>query len=721
MKQPERLALAAGSLLLCVAGPLRAWPGPPQDAAAAHATRKPATELPQVVVSGDRLQLPAFDLPVALQTRDVAPAREGQPGVNLSEALVGVPGVLARDRQDQAQDEQVSIRGFGARASFGVRGVKIYVDGIPATMPDGQSQVSHVNLDAADRIEVLRGPLSALYGNASGGVIQVWSAAGTPRPVTVLGVDAGSHDTFRYAVDTRGTAGNVDYNVAAAHAIDGGYRRHARVRRDSGNARFGFDLGDGRYLSLVLNTFQQPLAQDPQGLTRAQWRADPRAASPASLAYDTRKATRQNQAGLVYEQSLGTHDRLRAMAYGGQRQVLQFQSIPVAVQQNPLQPGGVVGLGANYGGTDLRWSHDGTLAGGDYRLALGGSYDAERQQRRGYTNFAGDLLGVRGELRRDERDDVDNAALYAQWYWRFRPRWSLLLGLRHDEVRFRAHDFYVTADNPDDGGGVSYRATTPVLGLQFRLTRHLRWYASYSKGFETPTWNELGYRADGRPGLAFDLRPALSRNAELGMKWRAAHGPELDVALFRAATRDELAVGSNVDGRSTYRNLGNTVRRGVELSIDGELAPAWQLRAGYTRLQARFESAFLACVGTPCLQPGVRIPAGARIPGVPESYGSLYLGHGGSTGWHQGLTLVGFGAETVDDASTERAPGGLRIDLDAGYVFRFRAGRRLRLSARVDNLADRRLIGAVVVNDGNGRYYEPAPRRSFMLGARLVF
>ncbi|WP_302069606.1 TonB-dependent receptor [Fulvimonas sp. R45] len=718
MTHPSRHA-ALAVLLLGVAGQVAALPA--RQGEAGTQPKRPVTDLPRLVVHAGRLRLPPFDLPAAVTEVDVAPARAGRPGVDLSEALVGVPGILARDRQDRAQDEQISIRGFGARASFGVRGVRIYVDGIPATMPDGQGQVSHINLDAAARIEVMRGPFSALYGNASGGVVQVWSADGTPRPVTVLGVDAGSRDLFRYSADTRGSAGPVGYNVAASQLVDGGYRRHGRARRASGNAKFGIDMGGGRHLTLVLNTFDQPVAQDPQGLTRAGLHADPRAASPSSLAYDTRKSTRQNQLGLVYEQTLGERDRLRAMAYGGQRGVLQFLSIPVATQRDPLQPGGVVGLDANYAGADLRWTHDGALAGGDYRFALGASLDDEGQLRRGYENFVGDRLGVRGALRRDERDDVRNTAAYAQWYWRFARRWALLLGLRHDEVRFRARDFYVTPANPDDSGGVRYRATTPVAGLQFRAGARLRLYASYGKGFETPSWNELGYRADGRPGLAFDLRPAVSRNVELGAKWRSRSGLALEAAVFRADTRDELAVGSSANGRSTYRNLGDTRRQGMELSLDGELAPGWRLRASYTRLQARFESAFAACADRTCAPPGVRVPAGTRIPGVPASYGSLQLGHGGDTGWREGLTLAGFGAVTVDDTGSARAPGGLRIDLDAGYAFRLGADARLLLTARLDNVADRRLVDAVVVNDANGRYYEPAPGRSLMLGARLTF
>jgi iron complex outermembrane recepter protein len=697
----------------------------PQRAAAQQpATADPdavRVTLPMVQVNAIRLDIPPFDLPAALSVVQVAPAAAGQPGVNLSESLVGVPGILARDRQNYAQDVQISIRGFGSRATFGVRSIRLYVDGIPATLPDGQGQVSHFNFDSAERVEILRGPFSVLYGNAAGGVVQLWSAEGTPTPLTTVGMNAGSHDTFRYSIDTRGTWGPVDYNVAGSAFLSGGYRPHSRVRRESDNARFGVDLGGGRKLTLVANRLNQPTSQDALGLTRAQVDVDPRQVAAAALQYDTRKSILQNQLGAIYEQPLGGDDRLRVMGYFGRRGILQYQSIPASVQQSPLSPGGVVALDTDYGGLDARWTHAGQLAGRAYEFVLGVSADGQRQHRRGYNNFIGDTLGISGALRRNEDDNVDSLDEYAQWYWQLAERWSLLLGVRHDEVRFRARDHYVTAFNPDDSGGVDYTATTPVAGLGFRPSENLRLYASYGKGFETPSFNELGYRSDGLPGLAFDLRPARSRNLELGAKWRIMRELSFDAAAFRADTRDELAVMTSESGRSTYQNVGRTRRQGVELSLTGQLADGWQVSAAFTRLQARFRQAFLACRARPCTMVDMPVAAGTGMPGVPGNYGSLRLRHGDELGWHEGLDLTGVGAVSVNDTGTERAAGYGVIGVDVGYNFALGKDTRLLLSARVDNLGDRRYVGSVIVNDSNGRYFEPGAGRSFMLGARLVF
>lgn len=677
--------------------------------------------LPAVQVNASRLGVPPLDVPAALSVVSVAPGEVGNPGVNLSETLVGVPGILARDRQNYAQDEQISIRGFGSRSTFGVRGIRLYVDGIPATLPDGQGQVSHIDLDAADRVEVLRGPFSTLYGNAAGGVVQVWSAPGTAAPLTTLGVYGGSDDSFRYLADTRGTVGAMDYHIAASQFLSGGYRQHSRVNRQNAHARLGFELGQGQSLTLVLNHLDQPVAQDPMGLTKAQMQADPRQASPAALQFDTRKSTRQDQLGLVYERPSGDEGQWRAMAYYGQRDITQYQSIPVATQANPLQPGGVVQPETHYGGADVRWTRHGLLLDGDYEVVAGVGGDYQRQHRLGYTNFADGKLGVKGALRRDEDDNVNSVDAYAQWYWHFAPSWALMLGARHDDVRFSEHDHYITPGNPDDSGNVNYSATTPVLTLQFRPGDDLRVYASYGKGFETPSYNELGYRSDGQPGLAFNLRPARSREVELGAKWQATRALAFEAALFRADTRDELAIDTSVNGRTTYRNVPDARRQGIELSMHGEIAPSWQLSAGYTHLQAQFRSRFLTCVGTPCAAPTVPVNAGSRMPGVPEDYGSLLLRHGDAGGWSQGLTITGAGATVANDIGTARAAGYVVADIDVTYTMALGSGMSLQLSARMNNVADHRYVGSVIVNDGNGRYYEPAPGRNAMLGVRLTF
>ncbi|WP_162247580.1 TonB-dependent receptor [Pseudoxanthomonas sp. Root65] len=674
-----------------------------------------AETLDRVVVTATRLEaVSAFDTPAS--THVVSLGEGGaRPQAALSEVLDGIPGLLARERQNLAQDTQLSIRGFGARSTFGVRGLRLYADGVPATMPDGQGQVSHFNMLGADRVEVLRGPFSALHGNSSGGVIQLWSEIPEEGYEARVQASVASHDSRLLGARLRGAGDAIGYNVAASVLDTQGYRDHSAARRESLNAKLRLQPGAGT-LDVLLNHFDAPDAQDPLGLTRAQAWEDPRQASPVATQYDTRKSVRQDQLGAVYEWPFAGGHRLRAMAYGGRREVEQYLSLPIAAQANPLNSGGVIDLDNDYGGADLRWSWTGDLAGRPFELSAGANADRQRQHRRGYENFVGTALGVRGDLRRDERNQVANADQYAQAWWRFAPRWSLLVGARHSRVRFRSNDAYVTATNPDDSGRVVYARTTPVAGLVFSPSDALRLYASIGGGFETPTFNEVGYRADGGAGLAFDLRPATTRNADLGMKWRGEQGLRVETAVFRADTDDELAVARNVGGRSSFRNVGAARRQGVELQAELPLQAAWQLQLAYTWLDATFRDAFPICTASGCTSPVVQVAAGTRIPGVARQQASARLRWQGEQ-WHAAAQLLAVGDVTVNDTGSERAPGYGLLNLEVARAWLAGHG-RLQGFARIDNALDRVHIGSVIVNEGNGRFYEPGADRTFTVGVR---
>ncbi|SKB38431.1 TonB-dependent receptor [Luteibacter sp. 22Crub2.1] len=692
--------LAAG-VLLALAG----------NAAAQEATLAP------VVVTATRTAQSPYDIPAAIDVVTTPP--DGSLDVNLSERVQSIPGIIARDRQNYAQDAQVSIRGFGARSTFGIRGIRLYTDGIPATMPDGQGQVSHFNLDSSDRIEVLRGPFSALYGNASGGVVQIFTADGTETPELRFGVAGGSNGNFRSSVNARGTEGPVDYNIDFSHFRTSGYRDHSAARRESGNAKIGWKIDDDSKLTLVVNTVDVPDAQDPLGLTRAQVKADPQQVASVAETYNTRKSTDQQQAGLIWDQRIDSANSLRVMGYYGQRSVTQYLSIPKATQAaQPGNSGGVVDLDNEYGGGDARWTWSDTLAGRPFEVAGGISYDNQEQHRQGYNNYIGNSLGVQGAKRRDEIDRVFDFDQYAQATWRVAEDWSLMGGLRHSEVRFRSTDRYIAAGNPDDSGTTKYSATTPAFGVMWRAAPWAHVYANWGRGFETPTFSELGYRADGGAGLAFDLKPSRSHNGEVGIKLQPSDHTEAGLAVFRADSDDELAVATNLGGRTTYQNIARSRRQGLEASFRTELAPNLDFVASYTRLQATFRTPFLTCVSTGCSTPDTPVAAGTRIPGVPRSNGYAALKYGAERGWQVGLDMNAMVSTSVNDLGTESAAGYALFGLSGGYIVDDGPW-RINTFARVDNLADRHVVGSVIVNDGNGRYYEPAPGRTFLVGVDL--
>ncbi|MGZ5196307.1 MAG: TonB-dependent receptor domain-containing protein, partial [Ramlibacter sp.] len=545
-------------------------------------------------VTATRTEADPFDVPASVDVIDGERVHDaGRPEVNLSESMGLVPGVIARDRQNYAQDLQLSIRGFGARSTFGVRGVRIYVDGIPATMPDGQGQLSHIDLASAQRIEVLRGPFSVLYGNSSGGVLQVFTEPGGEPATITASMAVGSDGLMRPALRASGATPGLRYAVSANRFSTDGWRDHSAASRDLGNARLDVKQGDDGTWTLVANAIDLR-ADDPLGLTRAQFDAAPRSADATASQFDTRKTVRQDQLGVIHERRLARGDRLRLMVYGGQRDTEQFQAIPVAAQASALHPGGVIGLARTYAGADLRWITNAELAGTPFEVVAGLSYDRMREYRLGWQDFIGTTLGVEGALRRDENNVVANLDPYAQAVWKFAPRWSLTGGVRHSSVRFSSDDHYVAGSNGNDSGGVNYSATLPVAALLYELSPRMHAYAAFGRGFETPTFNELAYRPDGTTGLNFGLRPSRSANVELGVKGRSQLErlrSEWSVALFQIGTQEEIVTQTNSAGRSTFQNAGATRRRGAELAWTGRLAPAWQLQFAQSWLDAQYRDA----------------------------------------------------------------------------------------------------------------------------------
>jgi iron complex outermembrane receptor protein len=675
-----------------------------------------------VIVTATRLAAPTFDIGASVDRVDVGEADADRSGVNLSEVLAGVPGVLARDRQNYAQDMQLSIRGFGARSSFGIRGIRLYVDGIPATMPDGQGQLSNVDLGSAAAIEVLRGPFSALYGNASGGVVQVFTRTGHGPPVLDAGVAVGSDGQRRERTRLAGSEGAFDYDLGASHFQTRGWREHGAARRDVQNAKLGWQLDPDTRVTVIGNAVDLPEAQDPLGLSQAEMEADRRGVDPSALAYDTRKSLRQSQGGLVVDRRLGADDDLHALVYGGQRRTTQFQAIPVGAQARATSPGGVIVLARGYGGAALRWTHRGELLGAPAALVAGIDVDRLLEHRQGLLNFTGTpddpTTGVAGALRRDGMNLVTSADPYAQLQWHPGARWTLEAGVRRSRVRFSAHDRLSAAGSADTR--ITDEATLPALSALYAIDANTHVYASAGRGFETPTLNELAYRPDGQPGLNLALRPSHSDNAEIGVKLRRAALGELSLAVFGIRTHDELATLSSSGGRSTYRNVVATRRQGLELEWTRGFAHDVSAQASATWLDARYLGAFLTCAGTPCAAPTVPVASGNRLPGVARTALAARVDWAPPAGWRAGAEARAVGRVFADDANDAAASPCTTFSASTGW--RRLAGRwTLDGFVRVDNLAGRRCVGSVIVDETSGRFFEPAPGRTVFSGIDVSY
>ena len=671
--------------------------------------------LSSIVVTATRVDALGFDVPASIDRLDGDDIRAGRAQVNISESLASVPGLLARDRQNYAQDVQISVRGFGARSTFGIRGVRLYLDGIPGTLPDGQGQISNVELGSVGRVEILRGPFSALYGNSSGGVIQVFTEEGSGAPRLRLDVAAGSDGMSRIGAQASGAAHGIGYVVGASHFHTDGYRDHSAADRSLANAKLTLRPDDHSTLTLVTNNMSLPRAQDPLGLTRAQFDANPRGVDSSALVFDTRKTVDQAQAGLVYERRVDPANTLTLTTYLGQRGTQQFQSIPVNTQAGPLHPGGVIALRRDYRGVDARWALNAQWLDKPLTVVAGLSYDDLAEKRQGFQNFIGPVLGVQGALRRDERNDVSSADQYLQGTWKVTSDLSLSGGLRHSEVRFRSTDNYVVGPNPDDSGSVAYSSTSPVLGAVYALSSDVHVYAAAGRGFETPTLNELAYRPGGGTGLNLALQASSSTSLELGLKTRSSAWGEATLAVFRTETNDEIVTQTNTGGRTTFQNAGATHRSGLELGWNQYFQNDWLVRIAYTLLDARYRDAFITCTTTPCTVPNTVIPSDNRIPGLASSSLFAALNWAPAQGWRGGAEVRHVSRVYVNDTNTDTAPAYTVLAAHLGYLATAGAW-TFNGFLRVDNLLAQDYAGSVIVNEGNSRYFEPAPGRTWLAG-----
>ncbi len=677
-------------------------------------------QLADVVITATRVAVPAFDVPASISDVPAAALRQDALGINLSDDIGFVPGLLAFDRHNYAQDQQVSIRGIGANSTFGIRGVRIYQDGIPQTGPDGQGQISQFNLDSAQRVEVLEGPFSALYGNASGGVIQIFTADGTAPGDIRTNLGYGSFGQVRAGVDASDAAGPLAVNVDFTHFSWDGYRPHQNARNESFNSKATYTFAPRDTLTLVTNIVSRPDADDPLGLTAAQLAANPDQTAAAALQFNTRKSLDQQEAGLIYDLGITDHQSLRLMGYYGHRTIQQFLSIPVAAQKSPTSAGGVISLNRGFGGGDTRWTWQGPLAGRPLSWVVGVSFDTQNELRRGYNNFSGSDLGVLGTLRRNENDIAKDIDQYTQASWHFAPRWSLTAGLRHSEVRFISVDNFITPTNGNDSGEITYTATTPVAGLLYAARPWLHLYASYGKGFQTPLDSELAYRPDGTPGLNFALRPAVSNNGEIGAKIAPDSRLSANVAAFDTRTDDEIVVATNAGGRSTYQNAGRTRRSGAQASLDYRFAGKWRAQVAYTYVEAIYIDGYRTCVAAPCSTPTLLIDSSNRLPGVPRDDAYARLAWGGPLGWNANVTGQYMSNIAANDANTAFAPAYAVFNLAGGYGADV-GSTRLSAFLRLNNILNRRYAGSVIVDDSNAGYFEPAPGFNVFAGVSAEF
>ncbi|MGQ1307410.1 TonB-dependent receptor family protein [Acinetobacter baumannii] len=671
-------------------------------------------KLPTLHVDATRTDTGYLQTPASV-FRIEAPQVDSSSQVNLTEVVKGIPSLQIRNRENYAQDLQLSMRGFGARSTFGVRGIRLYVDGIPATMPDGQGQTSNIDLSSLDHVEVLTGPFSSLYGNSSGGTILTSTKEGQGKDSIELSYSGGSHDKSRAGLVLQGGAKGANepsYIISSSYFDTDGYREHSGAEKVLNNAKLSWNLDDGSKINWVTN-YVKINADDPGGLTRADWQNNPKQVVQNVLDYNARKEIEQTQTGLTWSKPINDQHELYAMTYMGQRQVTQYQSIPDTVQKNPNTPyqaGGVIDFKRNYYGADFRWTGKELLP--NTTLSIGVALDAMKEDRQGYQNFndTGDK-GVKGALRRDEDNTLWNIDPYVQASWQFLPTWRLDTGVRYSNVHYKSKDYYIVGLNGDNSGKTSYEEVLPSVALSWQITPEVLAYASYAKGFETPTFTEMAYPAQGGAST-LDLKPSTSDTYETGLKSQNQLG-DFTLAVFQTKTKNDIVSAESFGGRSTFRNADKTLREGVEFAWNKKLWRDLTAIASYTYLDATFDST------VPAAGKISEIPEGNAIPGIAKNQAYVSLAWQPSHGLYGGVDVQYMDKVYVNDTNSDAAPSYSVTSANVGYAW-VMGDWKVNSFARVDNLFDRNYAGSVIVNDGNSRYFEPADGRNWSAGLRVI-
>ncbi len=674
-------------------------------------------KLPTLHVEATRTDTGYLQTPASV-FRIEAPQVDSSSQVNLTEVVKGIPSLQIRNRENYAQDLQLSMRGFGARSTFGVRGIRLYVDGIPATMPDGQGQTSNIDLSSLDHVEVLTGPFSSLYGNSSGGTILTSTKEGQGKDSIELSYSGGSHDKSRAGLVLQGGAKGANepsYIISSSYFDADGYREHSGAEKVLNNAKLSWNLDDGSKINWVTN-YVKINADDPGGLTRADWQNNPKQVVQNVLDYNARKEIEQTQTGLTWSKPINDQHELYAMTYMGQRQVTQYQSIPDTVQKNPNTPyqaGGVIDFKRNYYGADFRWTGKELLP--NTTLSIGVALDAMKEDRQGYQNFndTGDK-GVKGALRRDEDNTLWNIDPYVQASWQFLPTWRLDTGVRYSNVHYKSKDYYIVGLNGDNSGKTSYEEVLPSVALSWQITPEVLAYASYAKGFETPTFTEMAYPAQGGAST-LDLKPSTSDTYETGLKSQNQLG-DFTLAVFQTKTKNDIVSAESFGGRSTFRNADKTLREGVEFAWNKKLWRDLTAIASYTYLDATFDST------VPAAGKISEIPEGNAIPGIAKNQAYVSLAWQPSHGLYGGVDVQYMDKVYVNDTNSDAAPSYSVTSANVGYAW-VMGDWKVNSFTRVDNLFDRNYAGSVIVNDSTqpvGRYFEPADGRNWSAGLRVI-
>jgi len=672
------------------------------------------TTLSPTVVTATKTEAKSFDLPVSIDVVGKDVLQDGKVGASISEVSQRIPGVVINNRNNYAQELAISSRGFGARSAFGVKGVRLYIDGIPLNTPDGQGASGSITFDSLDRIEFMRGPFSALYGNSSGGVVQAFTRDGAKDPTLSGSFSYGKWDTYRESSTFEGQAGNLNYIVSASEVTSDGYRDFSKFKKDNLNSKFSYQPNQDTKFTLLLNYNNQPYTLDPQSLSPAQYLANPKQAAASSYTGETRLFRQQTYTGFILDQKLTDNQSVKLTTYYGIRDNLQYLSTSASE------------VNRNYSGLDFRLNSVSTFLNKPLNLTIGLNYDQMEDRRHRYEVSGGN----KSRYTRDEVQTAYNFDQYAQAAFEPTEQWLIIAGVRHSKVTFNTKDHFFNdsaiADSdttPNDSGIQAFTNTSPVFGATFKVNSKLNFYANYGRGFETPTFAEMGYSdVTSAAGPNLSMTPSRTKNYEIGAKAFITDNTRVNLAIFKIDSKNEIIAYEYEPNKniSSYASVANTERKGLELSLDSRLPNNFNFYGAYTMMDAEFRNRFKESILTvtssgttsnlKTITPGLNIPATYKNTGFFE-LSWKYPAYGLSV-----ASEVVYFSDTFacDDNRSSSRPGAYTISNLRASLTQNSDKWTLKEFLRIDNIFDRNYVSNVKVNTGTA--FEPGLDRNFTLG-----
>ncbi|NUO01368.1 MAG: TonB-dependent receptor [Saprospiraceae bacterium] len=658
-----------------------------------------ADTLPLVEISAARTTVKSDESALAVSVIDDGRIRIAQPQLTLAESLPAIPGIFVLGDANFAQDLRVSIRGFGARAGFGIRGIKVMLDGIPESTPDGQAQVDNLDPSMLQRIEVLRGGSAGLYGNASGGVLNLTTEGADDKTGVEFRMAAGSFGFRQWHAKAGFRHKNTSFKVGLTHVTTNGFRRHSGMKSTLATFKMRWSpaADSSIHLTFLANYTNSPQADDPGSLNANQDSINWRAALGANVQYHAGESLQQGRLAAILDKKFSRQVRLNARVWSALRQFDNFL---------PFRVGGQVGLERLTAGGMLQFELDSKARNRErqarYRFAAGLEIDWLQDKRSRFDNNE----GLRGALGLRQHEVFSSSGVYLIGHWHPKGQLTLSGGVRGDLVRLRVRDRFL--DDGDQSGDRNFQRISPWIGAAWRIRPRLNVYGNVTTNFETPALIELSNNPDG--GGFADLNAQRTLSGEVGIRSRGRKQLNWEIAVFQARTRGELSPYELQDqpGRTFYRNAGYSVRRGVEAALGFSPFQGMEVWMNYTWSDFSFGK-FIS---------GGTDFAGKALPGLPRHNGQIsarYHHRGGTFAQLSGRYTGRFFAENANAVAIQattlvNARIGWRGMLDKVFCEVFFGS---------DNLGNARVYNNIRINAGGGRYFEPGAGRSFFAGVQF--